>query len=98
VSGELTARCANQEQARLLAFVVYEIRLLLAGQLGPDGPTDAPVRAAAHLAYALHNQALAVLAGRTFDTDAAVQAMATVDGLLGEKFVQRFMKAAQGAG
>lgn len=73
----------------LLAFAVYELRLLLAGHLGADTKGDAPVHAAARLAYALHNQALAVLEGRSFDTGEAIDAIALLDRELGENFVQR---------
>ena len=50
-------------QDQVLAFAVYEIRLLLAHHLGSDDTPDPSVRTAAHLAYALHNQADAVLHG-----------------------------------
>lgn len=48
------------DENKILAFAVYELRLLLAGHLGSEATADPAVRAAAHLAYALHNQALAV--------------------------------------
>ena len=54
-------------QDQVLAYAVYEIRLLLADHLGNGDAPDPAVRAAAHLAYALHNQADAVLHGDTFD-------------------------------
>lgn len=81
------------DQSKILAFAVYELRLLLAGQLGIDGSGDSSVRAAAHLAYALHNQALAVLEGRSFDTTEAVKAIAKVDEQFGENFVQQLSAA-----
>jgi hypothetical protein len=86
---------ADQDQAKLLAFAVYELRLLLAGHLGSDGQTDVATRAAAHLAYALHNQALAVLEGRSFDMKAALDALAGLDTRFSENFVQRFIEASQ---
>ncbi len=81
----------NQNQ--ILAFALYELRLLLAGHLGPDAESEPAVRAAAHLAYALHNQALAVLEGRSFDTSQAIEAIARVDTQFGENFLQQLSKA-----
>ena len=84
----------NLDQTKILAFAVYELRLLLAGHLGSDVNGEPSVRAAAHLAYALHNQALAVLEGRSFDPAEAVEAIARVDKVLGENFVQQLSEAA----
>jgi hypothetical protein len=82
------------DQTKILAFAVYELRLLLAGHLGSGATEDLSVRAAAHLAYALHNQALAVLEGRSFDTDKAIEAIANVDKLVGESFSQQLVEIA----
>ncbi|MBH9554032.1 hypothetical protein [Inhella gelatinilytica] len=89
---------AHQDQAKILAFAVYELRLLLAGHLGSDNESDLSTRAAAHLAYSLHNEALAVLEGRDFDVKAAVQAIAKVDAMFGENFLQQFTEATKRAG
>jgi len=80
-------------QEQVLAFAVYEIRLLLAGHLGSASTSDLPIRAAAHLAYALHNQADAVLQGRTFDPEQAVAALGGVDRLLGTNFHAGMVRA-----
>ena len=80
-------------QAEILAFAVLELRVLLAGHLGTGATDDPPARAAAHLAYALHNHAIAVLEGGTFDPADAVAAIAHVDSLLGETFIQRLSLA-----
>ena len=88
----------HQDQAKVLAFAVYELRLLLAGHLGSNNNSDASTRAAAHLVYSLHNEALAVLEGRDFDANAAVQAIAKVDAMFGENFVQQFTEATKRAG
>lgn len=82
---------ATQEQ--VLAFAVYEIRLLLANHLGSDSTSDMSIRAAAHLAYALHNQADAVLQGNAFDHHQATEALGGVDRLLGTNFQARFSSA-----
>ena len=76
-------------QHQVLAFVVYELRLLLAGHLGSDSKAEPAVRVAAHLAYALHNEALAVLEGRSFDPSRAIEAIRRVDTEFGENSLQR---------
>ncbi|MEK8047564.1 hypothetical protein [Ideonella margarita] len=60
---------AHQDQAQILAFAVFELRLLLAEHLGGNNNSDPSTRAAAHLAYSFHNEALAVLEGRDFDAN-----------------------------
>jgi hypothetical protein len=82
-------------QEQVLAFAVYEIRLLLAGHLGSDSVNDSDLstRAAAHLAYALHNQADAVLHGGSFDPQQAVTALGAVDRLLATNFKDRLAGA-----
>lgn len=82
------------DQAKILAFAVYELRLLLAGHLGSNAEAESSVRAAAHLAYALHNQALAVLEGKSFNAAEAVEAISRVDQMFGENFVQQLLEAA----
>lgn len=47
----------HSDQAKVLAQAIYEIRVLLSGYLGSENEGELPVRQAAHLAYALHNQA-----------------------------------------
>ena len=79
-------------QTKILAFALYELRQLLSGQLGSDGDGN-PVTTAAHLAYALHNQALSALQGESFDVASAVSALASVDRMFGESFVQRLSQA-----
>jgi hypothetical protein len=81
------------DEIKILAFAVYELRLLLAGHLGGQAATDPSVHAAAHLAYALHNPALAVLEGKNFSTAEAEAAIAKVDQLCGENFTQRLSAA-----
>ncbi len=81
------------DQAKILAFAVYELRLLLAGHLGSSPAGEPSVRAAAHLAYALHNQALAVLEGGSFSPSEAMEAISGVDQMLGENFTQQLLEA-----
>jgi len=81
---------STQSQAKILAQGVYEIRQLLAGYLGSQDAGDPVVRRAAHLAYALHNEALAVIEGRTFDGAKALDKVRAVDRMFGESFAPRF--------
>ena len=62
------------------------MRLLLSSYLGSQTVADIKVRQAAHLAYALHNEALAVVEDRGFDPIAAVQRLKAVDVMLGSEF------------
>jgi hypothetical protein len=80
----------NPSQAKILAQGIYEIRLLLSGYLGSQNEGDPVVRRAAHLAYALHNEALAVIEGGTFDSAEAVRKVSAVDAMFQESFASRF--------
>lgn len=80
-------------QDQVLAFAVYEIRSLLAHHLGSGDTPDPGARAAAHLAYALHNEADAVLQGGTFDPLLATEALSAVDQMLTTNFQTRFSQA-----
>lgn len=50
---------------KAVALALYQIRILLSDYLGSQNEGDIVVRQAAHLAYALHNEALAVVEGGT---------------------------------
>lgn len=76
----------NDAQTKILAQAVYEIRLLLAGYLGSQNDRDPVVRRAAHLAYALHNEALTIIEGGTFDVRDAVKKVEFVDKLFNENY------------
>lgn len=78
------------EEAKVLALAVFEIRVLLADYLGSENKGDLPVRQAAHLAYALHNQALAVLEGKHFNVAEAISGFGFAERVLGAGFAERF--------
>lgn len=80
----------SPSQAQILAQAVYEIRQLLSGYLGSEATGDIDVRKAAHLAYALHNEALAVLDDKTFNEQNAISKVSTVDVMFNESFSSRF--------
>ena len=82
----------HNDQAKLLALALFEIRVLLSGYLGSENDGELVVRQAAHLAYALHNQALAVVEGKSFDVAEAIAALDFSDRVLGAGFAERFKK------
>ncbi|WP_115513237.1 MULTISPECIES: hypothetical protein [Xanthomonas] len=79
---------AKDFEKRLLATTVFELRLLLAGQLEDDGP----VGDAARMGYALHNQALAVLEEKPFNVSDALQRLERFEPRLGRKYLDHFAK------
>lgn len=74
----------NLSQAQILALALYEIQLLLRDYLGSNVEGDIFVRHAAHLSYALHNEALAVLDGKEFDEQSVISKIKAVDNMFGE--------------
>ncbi|WP_223487005.1 hypothetical protein [Pseudomonas sp. A-RE-19] len=71
------------DQTRLLALALLEIRTLLADYLGSDVDAPMSVRVAAHMAYALHNEAEAAYSNADFQIDHATRKIAAIDEILG---------------
>lgn len=90
VSRHTPAMPNAQSQAKILAQGIYEIRQLLSDFLGSQNAGDPRVRRAAHLAYALHIEALSVIDGGTFDSEKAVDKVRAVDKMFEESFASRF--------
>ena len=82
----------HSDQTKVLAQAIFEIRVLLSGYLGSENEGELPVRQAAHLAYALHNQALAVLEGKSFNVAESIAELAFADRVLGAGFTERFQQ------
>lgn len=59
-------------QVELIANALCEIRLLLSSYLGSKNDAPLDVRVAAHLAYALHNEASTLSVGGSFDVTTAL--------------------------
>jgi hypothetical protein len=76
--------------AKTVALALYQIRVLLSSYLGSQNDGEMRVRQAAHLAYALHNEALAILEGGSFDSEIVARRLAAVDGMLGSQFTDLF--------
>lgn len=72
----------DSAEVRLLANALYEIRQLLSPYLGSGVDAPMEVRMAAHLAYALHNEALAITENRSFDIHAALRKVSAIDNIL----------------
>ncbi|HEY2841891.1 MAG TPA: hypothetical protein VGJ26_22220 [Pirellulales bacterium] len=68
-------------EAKLFAMAINEIRSLVGCVAGNDSPYE--LRLAWRLAYALHNDAFAVVEGRSFNLEASLSRVAEIDGLLG---------------
>ena len=80
----------SEAHRKAVALALYQIRVLLSGYLGPQAGGDISVRQAAHLAYALHNEALAILEGDSFDAEGVARRVAALDGMLGSDFTRQF--------
>lgn len=89
---------ASDTHSRLLAWALFDLRLLLASHIGGVSQAAPEVRAAAELAYSLHNLALAAFDGRTFTETQFIEALARAERASGEPFPARFHDNMQRAG
>lgn len=77
----------SDEQVKLLAAALYEIRLLLSKYLGSGSDEDVCVRLAAHLAYALHEQADKLIRDdAAFHVDEVVLRIAKAERMIGGRY------------
>lgn len=83
----------DDAETKLIANALYEIRLLLSSYLGSENDAPPDVRFAAHLAYALHNEALALAAGTGFDVKDALRKVAAIGGIVGSDDGRRLVQA-----
>ncbi len=85
-------------QLKILAQAVYELKGLLGNYLGNRSPEAQSESVSAHLAYALHNEALAIIEDRPddFNIDVALKNVKRVDEIYGEQFGDRFQKLVSG--
>ena len=79
-------------EEKILAQALYDIRLLLSDHLGSKSNADVSIRLAAHLAYALHEDCLSVLADGSFDTSKAVSRIKAIEGIVGNDISANFKK------
>ena len=83
---------SDEANFKLLAQAVYELRLLLSHHIGPaEGIASAEV-ASANLAYALHNEALAIVENRPndFNIDKAIEKIKKAEKISGGKYSGEF--------
>lgn len=78
---------------KIFAQALWEIQSLLHGYLGNEASGDLSVRQAAHLSFALQNEALAVLEGKYFDAEQAIIKIKVVDEIFDENFSVNFAEA-----
>lgn len=79
----------HNSQAKILAQGLYQIRILLSGYIGSEVEGDTSVKIAAHLAYALHNEALALLDDQEYDERFALSKIAAVDTMFNENYLHK---------
>jgi hypothetical protein len=77
----------SEIEAKVFAVAINEIRSLLGGIAGDDAPYD--VKFAWRLAYALHNDAWAMIEGGKVDLDASLARIEKIDQSLGGDDGQR---------
>ncbi|MCR8648272.1 hypothetical protein E4413_12060 [Leptospira interrogans] len=70
---------------QVLAYVVFEIRCLLSSYVRNEN-TKLELRQAADLAYAFHNDALAIIEGKSFDVKEAIEKIKEIDKILNSRF------------
>jgi NAD(P)H-hydrate epimerase len=73
------------EEAKILAQAIYDIRQQLGPEFSSFPACDESVARSSFIAYMLHNEALAVLAGERFDCAEAQRKLARMDAFLSEK-------------
>lgn len=86
-------------ETKLIASALFQIRVILGAYIGQGIDAPADVRLAAHLSYALHNEAAALAAGTCFDISSALKKVAAIDNVLGSDDGSRLADLwSQGAG
>lgn len=82
----------KSDQNKLIALALYEIKVILASKLGSGNEADTPTRIAAHLANALHNEALSIIEGKGFNVEEALEKVKEIDQILNEEYSGYFIK------
>ena len=83
----------SEKKLLLFAKVILELRSYLKGSLVPTDSVDECQHIAAHLAYAFHNEAEALLDGRDFDLSKALEKVVHLDTRFGDDILDRFQEA-----
>ena len=72
----------DSHEVQLIANALSEIRSLLSSYLGSENGVPLEVRLAAHIAYALHNEAVNLIEGKRLDVNSALRKVAAIDNIL----------------
>ena len=85
---------SEEAKIKILAHAIYELRVLLSHHIGPAEKTSSTEVASANLAYALHNEALAIIENRPnyFNIDQAIEKIQKAEVLSGGKFSNEFQE------
>ena len=76
---------------KVIAAALYEIRVLLSMHLGSTSKSDPEVRLAAHLAYTLHNDALAEIEGTLVAPNSSHQrTLEVMEEMIGSKYADQY--------
>ena len=78
---------SKDQKIKILAQAVYDLRLLLSNHLGSPFEGASSEKIAAHLSYALHNDALAIIRNREedFDIEKTIKTLNHLDSLFGNE-------------
>jgi hypothetical protein len=82
-------------EAKLFAAALLELRIILSAVVGPDA--DHELKVAERMAYALHNDALALIDGKPIDQEAALARIAHIDQVIGGNDGQRIANSIRSA-
>ena len=86
------------ESARQLAWVLFDLRVLLASHIGGISQAAPEIRTAAELAYAVHNLAPLAMEGRSFTNEQFTQALVRAEHASGQPFLARYSHTQHGGG
>lgn len=75
----------NNLERKILAYALYQIRILLSGCLGSQSEAPIDVQIAAQLAYALHNEALCIMEDKGFNAAEALAKIERIDEIFNVK-------------
>ena len=78
---------SKDQRIKILAQAVYDLRLLLSNHLGSPFDNTSAEKMAAHLSYALHNDALAIIENREDDfvIEETLKTLNHLDNLFGNE-------------
>jgi hypothetical protein len=84
----------QETQLRILALAIYELKGLLGNHLGSTTNEVTSEKISAHLAFSLHNEALAIIENKPeqFDIEALLSKITAIDRMFKTDFAKLFAK------